>query len=200
MKQVKCRIAWYYKLLLIITVVLTLLLFLDHNLYSMVVYNELIQMTRFFQIYTLKVIGAITFLALICCSSLVSAQRTGGKEVSIMVSEPGHPPTPPQPIAAVDVQPEYPGGATKMREFIGRNLKYPKEARKSDVQGTVIAEFWVNTDGKIERIKIIRSIGYGTDEEVIRILKKMPRWKPAQFRGKATATTFTLPFSFKLTD
>ena len=173
---------------------------MDHKLYSMVVYNELIQMTRFFQIYTLKVIGAITFLALICCSTLVSAQRTGGKEVSIMVSEPGTTPAPPQPIPAVDVKPEYPGGATKMREFIGRNLKYPKAAQEANVQGTVFSEFWVNKDGKIDRIKIIRSIGHGTDEEVIRILKKMPKWKPAQFRGKATATTFTLPFSFKLTD
>ena len=157
-------------------------------------------MTRFFQLSILKIFSNITFLALICCSTLVSAQRSGGKEVSITVSEPGHHPAPPQPIPAIDVQPEYPGGAAKMREFIGRNLKYPKAAQEANVQGTVFSEFWVNTDGKIDRIKIIRSIGHGTDEEVIRILKKMPRWKPAQFRGKATATTFTLPFSFKLTD
>jgi len=157
-------------------------------------------MTRFFQLPILKICSNITFVALIFSSSLVLGQRSGGKEVSIMISAPGDHPSPPQPIPAVDVQPEYPGGAAKMREFIGRNLKYPKAAQEANVQGTVFSEFWINKDGKIDRIKIIRSIGHGTDEEVIRILKKMPKWKPAQFRGKATATTFTLPFSFKLTD
>lgn len=107
---------------------------------------------------------------------------------------------PAQSYATVDVVPQYPGGPSMMKSFILSNLKYPKSAQKENIQGTVISEFRVGTDGKIDRIKIRRSIGYGTDEEVIRILNKMPAWIPAQSNGKPVAALHTLPFTFRLDD
>jgi protein TonB len=56
----------------------------------------------------------------------------------------------------------------------------------------------VNTDGKIEDVKILRGIGGGCDEEALRVVKLMPRWKPGKQNGKTVRTLFNMPVNFKL--
>lgn len=108
--------------------------------------------------------------------------------------------TPPQQMQSVESLPEYPGGLALLRKFIGSNLQYPVEAQKAGVEGTVFTRFIVGRDGNVRDIEIERGLGSGCDQEVVRILKKMPRWKAAISSGKAVNCAFKLPISFKLTD
>ncbi len=98
----------------------------------------------------------------------------------------------------VEQMPEFPGGQEKMLDFLSENLKYPDSAKESGIQGTVYISFVVRKDGRISEVKVLRSIGGGCDEEAVRVVKKMPRWKPATQRGKKVDVLFNLPIVFKL--
>ena len=100
----------------------------------------------------------------------------------------------------IEVMPEFPGGESAMSKFIGDNLLYPETARNNNVEGRVVAQFIVRNTGLIDSIKILRGIGGGCDEEVIRIIKSMPAWKPATQKGKAVSVKFILPVNFVLED
>ena len=77
-----------------------------------------------------------------------------------------------QPFTVVEQMPQFPGGEAEMFKFIRQNLKYPSQAQSAGVQGKVIVNFVVGKDGKITNIKIVRGIGFGCDEEAIRVLGK----------------------------
>lgn len=98
----------------------------------------------------------------------------------------------------VETQPEYPGGDAARMKFLQENLKYPQMAKESGIQGTVYATFVVEKDGRITDVKILRGIGGGCDEEAIRVIKMMPKWKPGQQRGKGVRVQFNLPIKFTL--
>lgn len=94
--------------------------------------------------------------------------------------------------------PEFPNGEENMYKYLGANIKYPKDALENGIQGTVVVKFVVEKDGTISNVKAIRKIGGGCDEEAVRVVKRMPRWKPGKQRGKPVRTEFTLPIQFKL--
>ena len=94
--------------------------------------------------------------------------------------------------------PEYPGGINKLMEYLSKNIEYPKAARESGIQGRVFVSFIVEKDGSISNVKVIRSIGGGCDEEAVRVVKAMPKWKPGKQRGKAVRVSYMLPVVFKL--
>jgi Ca-activated chloride channel family protein len=96
----------------------------------------------------------------------------------------------------VESMPEFPGGDDALKEFLKLNLVVPEDALKNHISGKVIVQFTVNTDGSIHDIVIMRSLGYGCDEEVIRVIKAMPVWIPGKQRGKAVKTTMILPVNF----
>ena len=98
----------------------------------------------------------------------------------------------------VEEYPEFPGGDKALREFILNNLNYPEIARKSGITGTVYVQFVVEKDGSISDVKVVRGIGGGCDEEAVRVVKSMPKWKPGKQRGQPVRVYFTLPIEFKL--
>ena len=98
----------------------------------------------------------------------------------------------------VEQMPEFPGGNEKIVEFISSNTQYPQEAKEKGVQGRVLVNFVVDTDGSITDVKVMRGIGSGCDEEAVRVVKSMPKWQPGRQRGEAVKVAFTLPFTFKL--
>ena len=100
----------------------------------------------------------------------------------------------------VETVAEFPGGINKARQFIANNLKYPNKAVEHGVNGTVEAKFTIEVDGSITNIDVVKKLGYGCDEEVIRVLKSMPKWKPATLKGKSVKSYFTMPISFKTTE
>ena len=98
----------------------------------------------------------------------------------------------------VEEMPEFPGGDAARFKYLRDNIQYPREARESGKQGTVYVTFVVERNGSISDIKILRGIGGGCDEEVIRLISWMPRWKPGRQRGKPVRVQFNMPIKFTL--
>lgn len=98
----------------------------------------------------------------------------------------------------VETMPEYPGGDEELYKFIGKHLKYPKDALEEGIEGKVYVQFMIDKLGRVTNTKVLRGIGFGCDEEALRVIKKMPQWKPATQRGKPVPVTYTIPINFKL--
>ncbi|GAB2594047.1 energy transducer TonB [Spirosoma areae] len=98
----------------------------------------------------------------------------------------------------VEQQPEYPGGMEALRAFLRSTLKYPGTAASAGISGRVFVHFVVNTDGSLADIQVLKGIGFGCDEEAIRVIQKMPRWKPGKQSDRAVRVTYNLPISFTL--
>ena len=98
----------------------------------------------------------------------------------------------------VEEMPAFPGGEAKLMEYVGKNIKYPQIARETGIQGRVFIGFVVEPDGSVSNVKLLRGIGGGCDEEAMRVVKSMPKWKPGKQRGKAVRVSYMLPVNFKL--
>lgn len=98
----------------------------------------------------------------------------------------------------VETKPSFRGGQQKLFEFLGNNLVYPKEAKEAGIEGVVFVEFYIEKDGTVCDSKVLRGIGYGCDEEALRVVGLMPKWSPGKQRGKAVRVRYTLPINFKL--
>ena len=85
-----------------------------------------------------------------------------------------------------------------MFKFFAKNLTYPEAAVKANMQGVVYVGFTLTETGRIAGPKILKGIGYGCDEEAIRLTKLMPPWKPGRQNGKPVAIRYQLPIRFVL--
>ena len=99
---------------------------------------------------------------------------------------------------SVEENPEFPGGTAKLLEYVQKNLKYPMMARESDIQGKVFVGFVVEKDGSISNVRVLRGIGGGCDEEAVRVVQTLPKFKPGKQRGNPVRVQYTLPIVFKL--
>ncbi|HNB81364.1 MAG TPA: TonB family protein [Chitinophagaceae bacterium] len=98
----------------------------------------------------------------------------------------------------VEQMPEFPGGDKAMLQYLSTQLIYPRPALENNIQGKVICSFTVMDDGSIQDVKVMKGIGFGCDEEAVRVIKSMPKWKPGKQNGRAVNTKFTLPVHFEL--
>jgi TonB family protein len=103
-------------------------------------------------------------------------------------------------FTAVEQQAEFPGGPRAFGSFLQKNLRYPSAARRDKVGGKVYVQFVVNTDGTAQDFQILKSVGFGCDEEAIRVLKSVPRWTPAKQSGRPVRSRFTQPITFVLSE
>ena len=99
----------------------------------------------------------------------------------------------------VEVQPEFPGGMKEMMKYIQSNLKYPEAAKAAGAEGKAFVQFVVKADGSISDVQVMRSTGNESlDAEALRVVKAMPKWRPAMNKGKAVNVKFVLPIVYKL--
>jgi protein TonB len=98
----------------------------------------------------------------------------------------------------VEEMPSFPGGDAALMKYLGSNIKYPAIAKDAGIQGTVYVTFVVDEKGEVKDAKVLRSIGGGCDEEAIRVVKSMPKWKPGKQRGKSVKVQYNLPIRFTL--
>jgi protein TonB len=91
--------------------------------------------------------------------------------------------------------PEFPGGKEALMRFLKNNLVIPDELQAGDKK-TVEIRFKVDADGQVADLQIIKSSGVLFDREVLRVCKKMPRWKPAVQNGGNIAVFYLLPVTF----
>ena len=109
-------------------------------------------------------------------------------------------PTPPNDriYTVVDQQPEFPGGEAAMMAYIKSNLKYPAFASENGIQGRVTLSFVVEKDGSISNIEILHSPAEELNQEAIRLVKTMPKWKPGVLKGEKVRVKYVLPVTFRL--
>ena len=98
----------------------------------------------------------------------------------------------------VEEMPEFPGGMEAMMDYVAKNVKYPQEAMEKEISGRVFVSFIVEKDGSVNEVKIMKGVGGGCDEEAVRVVKAMPKWKPGKQEGKPVRVNYTLPITFKL--
>ncbi len=98
----------------------------------------------------------------------------------------------------VDQPPTPQGGQAGLADYLMKNLRYPAQAQRANLQGTVVVGFVVTSAGRIADVQIKQSVGGGCDEEAMRVVKAMPDWTPGQLKGKPVNVQTSLPISFTL--
>ncbi len=93
--------------------------------------------------------------------------------------------------------PQYPGGKKAFNEFISASIIYPEEALKAGVEGTVIVEFEIDNNGAVQPLRVLKSLGYGCDEEALRVVGLL-RYAKAKNRGVRLKTTTKTTIRFKI--
>jgi protein TonB len=101
-------------------------------------------------------------------------------------------------FTSVKKQPAYPGGIEKFYTYISNEIKYPEVAKKNKTQGKVFVSFVVEKDGTLTDLHVIRSLSPETDNEAIRVLKKSPKWYPAQQNGAPVRVKYNIAVNFKI--
>lgn len=98
----------------------------------------------------------------------------------------------------VEDMPEFPGGEMELRKYIANAVKYPEEAQKKGMQGKVYVMFTVTKEGGIADAKIARGVDPSLDQEALRVINSLPKWKPGKQRGTAVNVQYTVPINFVL--
>jgi len=98
---------------------------------------------------------------------------------------------------AVEVMPQFPGGEAAWQKFLQKHLHYPPQAVDAGIGGKVFISFIVETDGHLSDITLVRSVGYGLDDEAIRVLKIAPNWTPGIQNGRKVRVRYMMPFNFQ---
>ena len=98
----------------------------------------------------------------------------------------------------VEDQPEFPGGIAAFYKYVGKNMNYPKQARRMGIEGKVYVQFIVDKDGSVTNVRAVKGIGAGCDEEAERVLKSSPKFKPGKQRGRPVKVRMMMPIIFKL--
>ncbi|WP_461147832.1 energy transducer TonB [Spirosoma pulveris] len=104
----------------------------------------------------------------------------------------------PTVFTIVEKQPEFPGGMSALSTFIKTNTTYPTEAQKAGIKGTVYLSFIVERDGSRTAITVLQGLGYGCDEEAVRLVRTMPNWLPGSQDGQPLRVKYNLPIRFGL--
>ena len=98
----------------------------------------------------------------------------------------------------VEEMPIFPGGEKARNRFLAENIIYPEKATRSGIQGTVYISYVINREGYVTDVKLLRGIGGGCNEEAVRVVKLMPKWKPGKQDGKTVNVLYNMPITFGL--
>ena len=98
----------------------------------------------------------------------------------------------------VEQAPQFPGGPAELMAWLGKNIRYPVIAQENGIQGRVICQFVVGSDGSVRDVKVMRGVDPSLDKEAVRVIQSMPKWIPGRQNGKAVSVRYTLPVTFRL--
>lgn len=104
------------------------------------------------------------------------------------------------PFVSVEQMPEFPDGEQAMFKYFGDKTVYPKSAKKAGITGVVFIYFIIDREGNVSNAEVKRGIKDGEElnEEALRVVKSMPKWKPGYQNGKPASVQFTVPIRFTL--
>ena len=151
----------------------------------------------------------IVLLIILLSSSVVTAQRNEAAQAS--QDEPDHleftiaggvisRPQDSIITTGLDVTARFIGGESAFMNYVSANFEYPARCQENGINGDVQLRFVVEIDGRISTISVLKETKACPEFtfEAIRILKKSPRWIPAQVKGKSVRSYYTLPISLQL--
>lgn len=121
-----------------------------------------------------------------CCLMTAHAQKTVVSQTNQKVFD------------TVEQMPEYPGGMQAMIEFLQTNMKYPEDAAKQKVEGRVMVQFVVETDGSVSDVHVAKQVFPSLDAEAVRVVQAMPKWTPGKEKGKVVRAKYNLPIVFRM--
>jgi periplasmic protein TonB len=138
--------------------------------------------------------------ALLPTEQLIEDTKNGQINDSAVYTSQPDPIIPPakDPFIVVEEMPQFPGGNDELMKFIAENISYPEDAIINNIQGRVILKFVVNADGSIDRIEVLRGIDSSLDNEAVRVIKTLPKFRPGKQGGVPVPVWFSLPVLFKL--
>ena len=103
------------------------------------------------------------------------------------------------PFAIVEDKPKFMGGdANTFSKWVNERLQYPEIAKENGIQGRVILQFVVGTDGSVSNVKVARGVDPSLDKEAVRVVQSSPKWTPGKQRDRAVKVTYTFPVIFQL--
>jgi protein TonB len=109
------------------------------------------------------------------------------------------PPAKEEIFTFVEQPPTFPGGEEALAKYLGKNIRYPRVAQENGISGTVFVQFVVDSEGNIKDVKTVGAAkGGGLEEEAVRVVKTMPKWKPGKQNGRQVSVQFNLPIRFTL--
>jgi len=94
--------------------------------------------------------------------------------------------------------PVFNNGEGELMAYLQNNITYPDRAKSAQVTGRVVVAFDVDVKGNVANIEVEQGVGFGCDEEAVRVVESMPRWKPAIQNGAPKAIRMRLPIAFQL--
>ena len=121
-----------------------------------------------------------------CCLMTAHAQKTVVSQTNQKVFD------------TVEQMPEYPGGMQAMIAFLQTKMKYPEDAAKQKVEGRVMVQFIVETDGSISDVHVAKQVFPSLDAEAIRVVQAMPKWTPGKEKGNVVRVKYNLPIVFRM--
>ncbi|CAL1520484.1 energy transducer TonB [Chitinophaga sp. MM2321] len=99
----------------------------------------------------------------------------------------------------VEQPPTFPGGEEALAKYLSKNIRYPRVAQENGISGTVFVQFVVDSEGNIKDVKTVGAAkGGGLEEEAVRVVKTMPKWKAGKQNGRQVSVQFNLPIRFTL--
>ena len=98
----------------------------------------------------------------------------------------------------IDKSPEFPGGTNALLDYLKKNMIYPDSCRNNNIQGRVIVTLTIEKDGSVSNPRVVKSAHPLLDTEAVRLVTNMPKWEPAEQKGKKVQIDYSIPVNFKL--
>ena len=98
----------------------------------------------------------------------------------------------------VEVMPKFKNGMQDLMKYLCENVRYPEEAQKKKIQGTVTIQFIIGKDGSVSNVKVTQAVHPVLDAEAMRVIKSMGKWTPGTMKGKPVRVSYHIPIRFRL--
>jgi protein TonB len=131
-------------------------------------------------------------------AALTSEIDLSGPETAMpQAGETSAAPAAPTVLLTADEMPTFPGGDAAMLKFLSSRLNYPEAALNHSISGKVHVAFTVDAEGHLHDPRVLKGLGYGLDEEAIRLVRLMPWWTPGKQQGRPAWVQVTMPIVFR---
>ena len=147
----------------------------------------------------------LRYFTLACGLVAATAGRAGAQTASVAAvpqtteggTHPASAPAAPTVYFTADQMPAFPGGDAALLKFLSSKLNYPSAALDRNLSGKVYITFTVDPEGRLLNPRVVRGLGFGLDDEALRLVRLMPWWNPGKINGQPVWVTLTMPISFR---